>query len=116
MKKEVEVGLLARINLAVLSYYRKAEEFMTEENYIDWLKSLTHESLVKHFAELGFEQGKNSIPFMRYVLELNDVGMEEHLKANLSNEDYAAWLNPNSSLMIPKEMNILKSTDHSKLL
>jgi hypothetical protein len=116
MKNEIEVELLARINLAVLTYYQKAEEFKTQENYGNWLKSITHESLRTHFEELGFEASKNAIPFMRFILELNDIGLYEHLKCAISEDDYQKFINPNKDWVVPNEMNIVNLEDLSKLV
>jgi hypothetical protein len=93
MKNDIDIDLLSRINRVVLSYYAQADRFKTEINFYLWLPSL-RESLREHFRRLGFEESKNSIPFMRYVLELNDICMDEHMKVNLSQEDYATCINP----------------------
>jgi hypothetical protein len=114
MKHEIDIHLLARVNKAVLSYYAQAEQFKTEINFYLWLPTLRG-SIRKHFRQEGFEKSKNSLPFMRHVLELNDIGMDEHMKANLSKEDYAIWINPDSTLMVSKEMNILNPDDKSSL-
>ncbi|WP_332369847.1 hypothetical protein [Spirosoma telluris] len=37
----------------------------------------------------GIDEAKRGYPFRRYVLERNDLGMDEFLKKNLSPEDYA---------------------------
>jgi hypothetical protein len=114
MKHEIDTHLLARINRAVLSYYAQSDQFKTEINFYLWLPTLK-ESLREYFRQKGFEDSKNSIPFMRHILELNDIGMDEHMKANLSKEDYATWINPDRTLMVPKEMDILNPDDKSSL-
>jgi hypothetical protein len=114
MKHEIDTHLLARVNRAVLSYYAQADQFKTEINFYMWLPTLNG-SLREHFRQKGFEDSKNSLPFMRHVLELNDIGMDEHMKANLSKEDYATWINPDRILMVPKEMDILNPDDKSIL-
>ena len=115
MKNEIDTHLLARVNRAVLNYYAQADQFKTEINFYLWLPTL-RESLREHFRQKGFEDSKNSLPFMRHVLELNDIGMDEHMKVNLSKEDYATWINPDSTRMVPKEMNILNLDDKSSLI
>jgi hypothetical protein len=114
MKHEIDTHLLARVNRAVLNYYAQADQFKAEINFCLWLPTL-RESLREHFRQKGFEESKDSIPFMRHVLELNDIGMDEHMKANLSKEDYATWISPDNTLMAPKEMNILNPDDKSNL-
>ena len=114
MKSEIDTHFLARVNRAVLSYYAQADQYKTETNFYSWLSTLS-EFLKEDFHKKGFEKSKNSLPFMRFVLELNDIGMDEHMKANLSKEDYMIWINPNSTIMVPKEMNILNPGDKSNL-
>ncbi|NOS91210.1 MAG: hypothetical protein HOP30_04770 [Cyclobacteriaceae bacterium] len=115
MKKPIDVFLLARTNKAALSYYAKASVFKTEENYKVWLNTLSSSILRNHFEEIGFENSKNALPFMRFVLELNDFGLDEHMKNSLSKYDYEQWINPSKELIVPKEMNILDPDDLSKL-
>jgi hypothetical protein len=116
MKKEIEAGLLARINAAVLSYYQKAEKYKTEKNFRAWLQSFGYSSLRLHFEQLGFERSKSALSFMRFVLELNDHGLNRHMKANLSEDDFNQWVNPSKNMIVPKEMNILDPDDLSKLV
>ncbi len=39
----------------------------------------------------GFEACKTVLPFTRYIMEKNDVGMEEFVKENMGDEDYAEY-------------------------
>lgn len=108
MTKELNLSVLGKINYAVVSYYSKADKFKTFENYSSWLETLSV-TLKDHFQSRGFEQSQNSFPFMRYVLELNDIGMDEHMKANLSESEFFLWKNPKANLSVPEEMNLLKT-------
>lgn len=118
MKKEIDLDLLAKLNKAFIEYYAKAEKFKTEENFLAWLSHLDirHPELRKDFERAGFEESKNAIPFMRFVLELNSIGLYEHMQHNLSCEDYKRFIAPNSDLVIPKEMNIVNPNDLTKLI
>jgi hypothetical protein len=107
MKKQIDIHLLARINKVVLEYYAQAAPHKTEENFRIWLQGLIP-AVRHHFEEQGFEKHKNTLPFMRFVLELNDIGMDGHLEQHLSPNDFKAWKNPNSNLAVPDEMNLLK--------
>ncbi len=53
---------------------------------------------------------------MRFVLELNRIGLYEHMKSNLSDDDYKKFIAPNNDLVIPKEMNIVNPDDLTKLI
>jgi hypothetical protein len=107
MKREVDFQLLARINKVVLQYYAQAQPYKTEEDFKIWLKGLIP-AVRFHFQEQGFEKHKNTLPFMRFALELNDIGMDEYLKKHLSTADYQAWTNPNQEIFVPDELNLLK--------
>ena len=110
MKREINIDTLARINKVVLAYYSESERYKTEANYKTWLQTLDP-VLREHFDEQGFETGKNSIPFMRFALELNDYGMDDFLKRHLSDADFSAWKYPDTNLIVPQELNILNGDD-----
>lgn len=54
----------------------------------EWLDGLP-EAIRSVEQQRGVDEAKRSYPFRRYVLERNDLGMDEFLKKNLSAEDYA---------------------------
>jgi hypothetical protein len=108
MKNQIDIHLLARINKAVLQYYARAEPYKTQENFEIWLRGLITAVRI-HFEEQGFQKHKNAFPFMRFVLELNDIGMDEFMRSNLSPNDFIGWKNPNCDLTVPDEMNLIKS-------
>ncbi|NJK95210.1 MAG: hypothetical protein HC905_10120 [Bacteroidales bacterium] len=41
---------------------------------------------------MGIEKCKGVLNFKRFVLELNDSGMDEFMKNNLSQEDFQWWI------------------------
>jgi len=114
----MDLSLIAKLNKAVIEYYGKAEEFKTPENFCKWLNHLAtkHQILLKDFELAGFERSKNAIPFMRFILEANNIGLYEHMRNNLSAEDYKTFITPNSDLVIPNEMNIINLKDRTKLI
>lgn len=69
----------ADLNLAdeVLSVY-----------FEEWLAGLPAESIQTIFRAEGLAKAKRTFPFRRYVLERNDLGMDDFLKKNLSQDDY----------------------------
>jgi hypothetical protein len=56
----------------------------------EWLCGL-QENIKDIMRSKGFEGCKTILPFTRYVNERNDVGMDEWMKENLSDEDYKAY-------------------------
>jgi hypothetical protein len=46
----------------------------------------------------GLEDAKRSWPFRRYVLERNDFGMDEFMRLNLSEADYAYYVETSKPL------------------
>jgi len=45
----------------------------------------------KNMRDMGFEKCKTMLPFTRYVMEKNDVGLEEFVKRNMGPRDYAEY-------------------------
>lgn len=67
---------------------RSARELLNA--YFDeYLAGLPHEGLRRRMQEDGVDKAKRSIPFLRYLLERHDMGMDEFMRQNLSAEDYA---------------------------
>lgn|GEM_PF-4558397 len=117
MKKEIDFDLLASLNKAFIEYYAKADKFKIEENFLVWLDdlSLKHPDLRTDFEKSGFEESKNTIAFMRFILELNGIGLFEHMKKSLSENDYYRFTHPDD-WVIPKEMNIVNTKTMNSLI
>lgn len=81
-----------RIGDATIVYHSKtkSEYIPTYEDFLDWLEGLPS-NIKKAMEEKGFEACKTSLPFTRHVMERNDIGMDEWMRTNLSNEDYEWW-------------------------
>ena len=58
----------------------------------EYLEGLPHEGLRRAEEERGLDEAKRSFPFRRYVLERHDMGMDEFMRLNLSQEDYAFYV------------------------
>ncbi|GAB3753212.1 hypothetical protein [Spirosoma pomorum] len=58
----------------------------------EYLSGLPHEGLRRTMKLEGLEKAKRSIPFLRYLLERHDIGMDEFLRQHLSEADYAFHL------------------------
>ncbi len=57
----------------------------------EYLDGLPNEQFKAGERAGGLEAAKRSWPFRRYVLERNDFGMDEFMRLNLSEEDYAFY-------------------------
>lgn len=51
----------------------------------------------------GMEEAKRSWAFRRYVLERTDFGIEEFMRLNLSEEDYAIWCELNKPFELSRQ-------------
>lgn len=67
---------------------RSARELL-EIYFEEYLAGLPHEGLRRNMQQEGIDKAKRSIPFLRYLLERHDMGMDEFMRQNLSAEDYA---------------------------
>jgi hypothetical protein len=82
---------LFRIGNAAYCYYQLAgSDEIPEEYFTEWLDGLP-EPIRLDMKKKGFAACKSILPFTRYVNERRDVGMNEWMRGNLSNEDYHAW-------------------------
>ncbi len=70
---------------------RSARELLTVY-FEEFLAGLPHEGLRRRMKEEGIDQATRSIPFLRYLLERHDIGMDDYLRQHLSEEDYAFHL------------------------
>lgn len=69
-------------------YHKEAKALNpTEIDFEEWLVALP-KYVRNNMKILGFELCKDIISFNRYVLEKNDIGMDEWMKKHLSTDDY----------------------------
>ena len=59
----------------------------TEEDFENWLSGLP-ENMQNHFRADGLEKSKSALPFRRFYMEYNDIGLDEYMKRLLSPQDY----------------------------
>lgn len=87
-ERELQARLF-RLENAIHIYHSLAAEELDpdERDYDQWLESLPERKRVK-MVERGFEECKKKPSFRRYVMERNDIGLEEWLRRNLSEDDY----------------------------
>jgi hypothetical protein len=82
---------LIRIGKVVNSYYYQLKKKeITEEKFSLWIESL-QDPMKKHFKDKGLEKCSGVLNFQRFILELQDNGLEEYLKNELSDEDFTYW-------------------------
>ena len=73
-------------------YHARAQEFSpSEEDWKEWLGGLP-DKIRAHTEQIGFEQGKRIFPFTRYVMEKNDVGMDEYVRQRMDAQDYQEYM------------------------
>ena len=93
LPKEIreEHARLLRFGNAAYIYHQQAEEQEpTELDFKEWLGGLP-KNIGKDMEKKGFEECKSILSFTRYVMEKNDIGMEEWMKKNLSKSDFKAY-------------------------
>jgi hypothetical protein len=78
--------LIFIVGNATVQYHRQAKEYHpTEPDWKEWLEGLP-ENIRKSMLEEGFEKSKRILSFTRYVMEKNDIGLDDFLKANIDPE------------------------------
>ena len=87
-EKREETARLFRFINASYVYHKQADALnSTETDFQEWLHGLPKEDL-NNMTFIAFGSSKNSVSFNRYLLEKNDIGMDEWLKEHLSEDDY----------------------------
>ncbi len=64
----------------------------TDEDFENWLSGLPENAQI-HFRADGLEKSKGALPFRRFYMEYNDIGLDEYMKRHLSPEDYEYHMN-----------------------
>jgi hypothetical protein len=72
-------------------YHNDAQRLApTEEDYKEWLQGLP-DNLREAMKTAGFEECKRMLPFTRYVMEKNDIGIDEYVQLHMDQEDYLEY-------------------------
>lgn len=77
-----------RICMALSRYFLQVEP--EPSHFHDWIDSL-QEPAKAIYRKKGFAACRDTINFRRFVAELQDAGLEEHMQRHLSGEDYRKW-------------------------
>lgn len=83
--------LLFKVGNATYRYYMEAKSSSPSEAiWLEWLEGL-REPVKATMKKIGFQGCKSVLPFLRYVNERNDLGLEAYIEANLSKSDYSKY-------------------------
>ena len=77
-------------NASYIYHKESAVLHPTEADFEEWLIALP-EDLQSYMKNKGFELCKGVLSFTRYVMEKNDIGMDEWMKNHLSEDDYKEY-------------------------
>jgi len=84
--------ILLRIGRATTDYYKQLNRNeLTEEDFKQWIESL-EEPMRSSFKNKGLDNCRGVLNFQRFILELQDIGLDEYLKNNLTEEDFSYWV------------------------
>jgi hypothetical protein len=85
---------LLRIGTVAAQYMRQPV-FPNDVNFKEWIESL-QEPMKSAFKEKGIEGCKGVLNYRRFLLELEDNGMDEFMKSKLGAEDFDFWVQSKS--------------------
>lgn len=79
--------LMFTMGNATYRYHKLATDHNPAENHWrEWITGL-EEPVKSGMIKIGFEKGKNILGFTRYVLESNDIGLQEYLEKTVPPAD-----------------------------
>lgn len=82
---------LIRIGHIFTAYYKQLNpQDLTEDNFKLWIEGL-NDPMKTVFNKKGLQGCRGVIAFQRFILELQDNGLEEYLKNELTGEDYTFY-------------------------
>jgi hypothetical protein len=84
--------ILLRIGRATTDYYKQLNRNeLTDKDFNLWIESL-EEPMRSSFKNKGLDNCRGVLNFQRFILELQDIGLDEYLKNNLTEEDFSYWI------------------------
>jgi len=87
-------SLLFKVGNITHWYYEETKNVpdkILSEYYKEWLVGLP-DNIRTDMKSKGFDYCKNTIPFLRYVNERQDIGFDEWIKKYLSPTDYQKYM------------------------
>jgi hypothetical protein len=80
-----------RIGHVITSYYKQLNrDDLTENDFHEWIESL-QEPMKSAFKNKGLDECRGVLNFQRFILELQDKGLQEYLKDRLTEEEFNYW-------------------------
>jgi hypothetical protein len=84
--------LIFIVGNATYRYHQQAKDFNpTIKDWEDWLEGLP-ENIRNYHHEEGFARSKGVLNFTRFVMEKNDVGLDQFLRDNIAPEILQEYL------------------------
>ena len=84
--------ILLRIGRATTDYYKQLNRNeLTDKDFNLWIESL-EEPMRSSFKNKGLDNCRGVLNFQRFILELQDKGLDEYLKNNLTDEDFSYYI------------------------
>ncbi len=96
-QREQHARLFRFGNASYIYHKESAVLHPTEADFKEWLIALP-EDLQSYMKSKGFELCKGILSFTRYVMEKNDIGMDEWMKKHLSEDDYNEYCKLNEDV------------------
>ena len=90
----MDLDKIQDIGKIMIQYYNQVELNPTQRDFELWIESLK-EPMKSSFSKQGLNKCKGVLNFKRFLLEMNDFGLEEYMKKNLSAEDYKMYKSKN---------------------
>ncbi|WP_262250280.1 hypothetical protein [Parapedobacter soli] len=85
-----EHAFLFRVGNLSYRYYMDLLAEPNEEDYSDWLIGLPP-NIANDMKQKGFEECRGMLPLRRHTAERSDRGLDEFMKAHLSDADFQRW-------------------------
>lgn len=86
MDKMITIGRVVR------GYYDQlTAKDLTKQDFYLWINSL-HDPIKSHFMAKGLEGCREVLNFQRFMLEMQDKGLNEYMKERLTEEDFSYWM------------------------
>lgn len=85
-----QTAFMFRTGNVASHFYNESEAEPSEEDFLDWLEGLDV-NIARTIRKDGFEKHRRSMPLRRHAAERNDMGLDQYMKAHLSEQDFARW-------------------------